>query len=89
MLSYRAATCVLRYEVIHTEVRSYAGGRRAASSAEEVLSQIAGWAADLIAAPVKLRVHALLQDGSSVLLTVRARPTADVFIAGSEAAHGE
>lgn len=89
VLSYRAARSVLRYEVLHAEVRSYAGGRRAASSAEDVLSQLARWVAELVAAPVKLRVHALLHDGSTVLLTVRARPTPDVCIIGSDAAHGE
>lgn len=77
VLSYRAATCVLRYELLHAEVRSFAGGQRAASSAEEVLSQLAAWAADLVAAPVKLRVHALLHDGTAVMLTIRARPASD------------
>ena len=89
VLSYRAATCVLRYEVIHAEVRSFADGRRAASSAEDVLGQIVGWAAELVATPVKLHVHGLLHDGTSVLLTVRARPTPDISIVGSDTAHGE
>lgn len=86
VLSYRAATSMLRYEVVHAEVRSYANGRRAASSTEDVLSQLARWAADLVAAPIKLRVYALLHDGNSVLLTVRARPASEAQLAAESAA---
>lgn len=77
VLSYRAVRSVLRYEVVHAALRGYANGRRPASSAEDVLGQLARWAAELVKAPVKLRVHALLHDGTTVLITVRTTPAAE------------
>lgn len=85
VLSYRAATCVMRYEVLHAETRSFAGGRRVVSSVEEVLSQIARWACKQVMASVKLRVHALLHDGTTALITIRARPPYDQAPSGSDA----
>ena len=78
LLSYRAGRRALRYEVLHAYVRGFVGGGQpSVSSAEEVLLRIAHWSAAQLQAPVKLRVWALLHDGTTPLITVRARPVSE------------